>query len=120
VVDPLQRELANLLQKHYQAVNVFYVEQGITPQTDLKSKVRRTQGGTATGSGGGDSGSGGLASQALAQTRQAMMAAREGCNRLACPPQAGRWALRAPRCRPPDMAATPGHNTECPRPLPQA
>ena len=53
VVDPLQRELANLLQKHYQAVNVFYVEQGITPQTDLKSKVRRTQGGIATGSGGG-------------------------------------------------------------------
>ena len=31
-----------LLQKHYQAVNVFYVEQGITPQTDLKSRVRRT------------------------------------------------------------------------------
>ncbi|HVL46585.1 MAG TPA: DUF1631 domain-containing protein [Acidovorax sp.] len=78
VVDPLQRELANLLQKHYQAVNVFYVEQGITPQVDLKSKVRRAQGGSATDSGGGDSGSGGLASQALAQTRQAMAAARGG------------------------------------------
>lgn len=74
VVDPLQRDLANLIQKHYQAVNVFYVEQGITPQTDLKSRVRRTSGGTVTG-GGGDSGSGGLASQALAQTREAMAAA---------------------------------------------
>lgn len=76
VVDPLQRDLANLLQKHYQAVNVFYVEQGITPQADLKSRVRRTSGGAVTGSGGGDSGSGGLASQALAQTREAMAAAR--------------------------------------------
>ena len=52
VVDPLQRDLANLLQKHYQAVNVFYVEQGITPQTDLKSRVRRTSGGAATGGSG--------------------------------------------------------------------
>ena len=76
VVDPLQRDLANLLQKHYQAVNVFYVEQGITPQTDLKSRVRRTSGGAVTGRGGGDSGSGGLASQALAQTHEAMAAAR--------------------------------------------
>lgn len=76
VVDPLQRDLANLLQKQYQAVNVFYVEQGITPQADLKSRVRRTSGGAVTGSGGGDSGSGGLASQALAQTREAMAAAR--------------------------------------------
>ncbi len=74
VVDPLQRDLANLLQKHYQAVNVFYVEQGITPQTDLKSRVRRTGGGAPTG--GSDSGAGGLASQALAQTREAMAVAR--------------------------------------------
>ena len=77
VVDPLQRELANLLQKQYQAVNVFYVEQGVTPQADLKSRVRRTAGGTVTGSGAGsESGAGGLASQALAQTREAMAAAR--------------------------------------------
>ena len=75
VVDPLQRDLANLLQKHYQAVNVFYVEQGVTPQTDLKSRVRRTSGGPVTGS--GESSIGGLASQALAQTREAM-AARSG------------------------------------------
>jgi len=77
VVDPLQRELANLLQKQYQAVNVFYVEQGVTPQTDLKARVRRNAvGGVAGGSSASsDSGSGGLASQALAQTRDAMAAA---------------------------------------------
>ncbi|EHL23879.1 hypothetical protein KYG_05749 [Acidovorax sp. NO-1] len=85
VVDPLQRELANLLQKQYQAVNVFYVEQGVTPQADLKSRVRRTAGGAVTGSGAGsESGAGGLASQALAQTREAMAAARGGM-----PPQGG-------------------------------
>jgi len=77
VVDPLQRELANLLQKQYQAVNVFYVEQGVTPQTDLKARVRRNAVGGAAGGGSAssDSGSGGLASQALAQTRDAMAAA---------------------------------------------
>ena len=103
VVDPLQRELANLLQKHYQVVNVFYVEQGITPQTDLKSKVRRTQGGTATGSGGGDSASGGLASQALAQTRQAMMARRGGMQ----PP--GMPAARRPMGPPGAQMPPPGY-----------
>ena len=80
VVDPLQRELGSLLQKQYQAVNVFYVEQGVTPQSDLRSRVKRTEGGT-TGSGGGmggDSGATGLASQALAQTRSAMASARGG------------------------------------------
>ena len=75
VVDPLQREVANLVQKQYQAVNVFYVEQGVTPQTDLKSRLRRTSGGTPTGGSTNESGSGGLASQALAQTRDAMAAA---------------------------------------------
>lgn len=75
VVDPLQRELANLLQKQYQAVNAFYVEQGVTPQADLKSRVRRTAPGPTTGS-GNESGAGGLASQALAQTHEAMAAAR--------------------------------------------
>ena len=56
VVDPLQRELANLLQKQYQAVNVFYVEQGVTPQADLKSRVRRTSGGTVTAGSGASAG----------------------------------------------------------------
>ena len=97
VVDPLQRDLANLLQKQYQAVNVFYVEQGVVPQTDLKSRVRRTSGGTVTGSGGGESGGGGLASRALAQTRSAMVAAaRSG---MAQQPSGGRtpWQGGYPR-----------------------
>lgn len=98
VVDPLQRELANLLQKQYQAVNVFYVEQGVTPQADLKSRVRRTAGGAITGSGGSnDSGAGGLASQALAQTRDAMAAARGGMVH----PQGGRPMPQHPSRMPP-------------------
>jgi hypothetical protein len=75
VVDPLQRDLANLLQKQYQAVNAFYEEQGITTPTDLRGRVRRTEGGAVAGS---DAAADGLASQALAQTRQAMAAARAG------------------------------------------
>ncbi|WP_026435552.1 DUF1631 domain-containing protein [Acidovorax sp. JHL-9] len=71
VVDPLQRDLANLLQKQYQAVNAFYVEQGITPQNNLRARVRRAEGGAVAGS---DGRAGGLASQALAQTRGAMAA----------------------------------------------
>lgn len=98
VVDPLQRELANLLQKQYQAVNVFYVEQGVTPQADLKSRVRRTAGGSVAGSGGNsDSGAAGLASQALAQTRDAMAAARGGM----MPPQGGRPPSHHPSRMPP-------------------
>jgi hypothetical protein len=95
-VDPLQRELANLLQKQYQAVNVFYVEQGVTPQSDLKSRVRRTADGTASagarlGGAGGDPAAPGLASQALAQTRDAMSAARGGR-----PPMPGHPSRMAP------------------------
>ncbi|GAA4426166.1 DUF1631 family protein [Acidovorax lacteus] len=87
-VDPLQRELANLLQRVYQQVNVFFVEQGVTPQTDLRARVRRAPGAPDSGSaavtgwggaGGVHSGmkppGGGIASQALAQTQQALAAA---------------------------------------------
>ena len=107
VVDPLQRDLANLLQKQYQAVNVFYVEQGVTPQTDLKSRVRRTSGGTVTG-GGGESGAGGLASRALAQTHQAMAGAARGG---LAPPVGGHHAFAqhpAGRMQPPP-AGYPRH-----------
>ena len=100
VVDPLQRELANLLQKQYQAVNVFYVEQGVTPQNDLKSRVRRTSGASVTGS-GSESGAGGLASQALAQTREAMVAARGG----RAPQQQPPWGPAHPQQR---MQQPPG------------
>ena len=102
VVDPLQRELANLLQKQYQAVNVFYVEQGVTPQTDLKSRVRRTSGGSVTGSGNSsESGAGGLASQALAQTREAMAAARGGMVQQQPPPRGSGGHPQQHRGQPP-------------------
>eukprot|EP01034_Spumella_vulgaris_P029156 gene29156-36158_t len=55
VVDPLQRELAKQVQKHYQAVNVFYVEQGVAMPTDMRGRVRRTASG---GVGGGAASSG--------------------------------------------------------------
>jgi len=91
VVDPLQRDLANLLQKQYQAVNVFYVEQGITPQNNLRARVRRTDGGAMAGS---DGGAGGLASQALAQTRGAMAAAHQ---RHRGSPSPRAWERPSPR-----------------------
>ncbi len=47
VIDPLQRELANQVQKHYQAVNVFYVEQGVAAPTDMRNRVRRTTAGAS-------------------------------------------------------------------------
>lgn len=102
VVDPLQRELANLLQKQYQAVNAFYVEQGVTPQADLKSRVRRTGGGGLPG-GASPSGVGGLASQALAQSRDAVAAARGAAG---MPPQGGRGPMAAV---PPSRMAPPGY-----------
>lgn len=106
VVDPLQRDLANLLQKQYQAVNVFYVEQGITPQADLKSRVRRTSGGTVTATGNGESGAGGLASRALAQTREAMVSAARGG--MAPPMGSHAFAHPAGRMQPPS-AGYQGH-----------
>ena len=85
VVDPLQRELAKQVQMHYQAVNVFYVEQGVAMPTDMRSRVRRTASG-GVGAGPDSTGPGGLASQALAQSREAM-AGMGGMNM----PQGGRW-----------------------------
>ena len=69
VVDPLQRDLANLLQKQYEAVNVFYAEQGAPqPPTDLRARVRRPEGGPVTS---GETGAGTMAVQSLAPIRQA-------------------------------------------------
>ena len=72
VVDPLQRDLANLLEKQYQRVNEFYAERGVTSQVDLKRRVRRAPsspaaGSTASAGLGSASGMAGLASQALTQ-----------------------------------------------------
>ena len=66
VVDPLQRQLGDLVLRQYQALNAFFTEQGIKPDGDLRSKVRRTAGGQS-GTGGL---SGGPASQALQQSAQ--------------------------------------------------
>lgn len=87
VVDPLQRELAKQVQKHYQAVNVLYVEQGVAAPTDLRGRVRRTgSGGVGASAAGAESGAAGLASQALAQSREAVAAAAAQ----------GRWAGSGP------------------------
>ncbi|MBV7541587.1 DUF1631 domain-containing protein [Acidovorax sp. sic0104] len=107
VVDPLQREIANLLQKQYQAVNVFYVEQGVTPQADLRSRVRRTASG-GVGGPGSDSGAGGLASQALAQTRDAMAAAAGVHGGLSAPP--GRPPMGSYPTRMPQPPGYPQHH----------
>ena len=78
VVDPLQRELANILQKQYQAVNAFYAEQGVTAHKELRPAVKRTSEGVAPAGPrkGLDSAAGGLASQALAQSRHHMAASQ--------------------------------------------
>lgn len=51
VQEPLQRALANLLQKQYQAIIDWYTEQGITAQTDLRARVRRTPAASPAGHG---------------------------------------------------------------------
>lgn len=71
VVDPLQRELAKQVQKHYQAVNVFYVEQGVAAPTDLQGRVRRT---ASAGAGASAAGPVSGPSQALARSREAAAA----------------------------------------------
>jgi hypothetical protein len=72
VLDPLQRELAAVLQKVYQACNDFLQSQGVVAQQDLRVRVSRSP----TGSGAAPLQSS-PASQALAQTQQAMAAARD-------------------------------------------
>ncbi|WCM88662.1 DUF1631 family protein [Acidovorax sp. NCPPB 3576] len=61
-IDPLQRQVGELILRQYQAVNAFCTEQGVTPDNDLRSKVRRTAGGLSSPAG--------LASQALQQSAQ--------------------------------------------------
>lgn len=42
VVEPLQRELAQIFLARYQAANSFLQENGITPRVDLRARVRRS------------------------------------------------------------------------------
>lgn len=73
VIDPLQRALADLLSALYQGLNRFYDELGVAQKADLRTRVRRGVSPTgAAGAGEGGPAPSGLASQALAQTREAM------------------------------------------------
>ena len=69
VLDPLQRELANLALAQYQALLKLYDEQGVAVPNDLRARVRRS---TATGVSragalGPESGGAGLAAHSAAQ-----------------------------------------------------
>ena len=57
MLDPLQTELAALLEKEYKALNKFYEERGVSAASpaDLRSRVKRT-----AGHGGGAPGAGGM------------------------------------------------------------
>lgn len=71
VLEPLQRELAALLQKVYQAGNDFLQSQGIAAQQDLRVRVSR-----AAPSGSGGLQAQGPASRALEHSQEAVAAAR--------------------------------------------
>ena len=85
VIDPLQRGLGALMLRQYQDINKFYEEQGVGLSDDLRSRVRRTAGGTLAGGDpsstrggvGGATAQGGLASQALHASRQAFASASD-------------------------------------------
>jgi hypothetical protein len=79
VIDPLQRALADLLLAQYQGLNRLYDEQGVAQKADLRTRVRRGTSPATAGAGEGGPAPSGLASQALAQTREAM-------GRAAAPP----------------------------------
>jgi len=72
VLDPLQRELAAVLLKVYQACNDLLQSQGVVAQQDLRVRVNRSPAGS-----GAAPLQNSPASQALAQTQQAMASARE-------------------------------------------
>src|SRR5574337_141092 len=75
VLDPLQRELADLALAQCQALSNFYDEQGVVLPSDLRARVRRsvTTAGSRSGALGPQSGGAGLAahsaSHALQQVR---------------------------------------------------
>ena len=70
ILDPLQRELAVLMQKVYQACNDFLQAQGIQVQQDLRVRVNRSP---ASGAGGLQTGP---ASRALEQSQEALSSMR--------------------------------------------
>ncbi len=70
ILDPLQRELADLMQKVYQACNDFLQAQGVQAQQDLRVRVNRSP---ASGAGGLQTGP---ASRALEQSQEALSSMR--------------------------------------------
>ena len=70
ILDPLQRELAVLMQKVYQACNDFLQAQGVQAQQDLRVRVNRSP---ASGAGGLQAGP---ASRALEQSQEALASMR--------------------------------------------
>ena len=103
VIDPLQRSLAELLQKLYQKSNDLLAGQGITPQQDLRVRIQRAPG----PAGGAGPGPGHLASQALEQSQEAMAAARQN------QAPAGYAPTQSGRGQPP-MGSQPGHSYPLP------
>lgn len=70
IVDPLQRELADLMQKVYQSCNDFLQAQGIQAQQDLRVRINRSP---TSGAGALQAGP---ASRALEQSQDAMASQR--------------------------------------------
>jgi hypothetical protein len=70
IVDPLQRELADLMQKVYQSCNDFLQAQGIQAQQDLRVRINRSP---TSGAGALHAGP---ASRALEQSQDAMASQR--------------------------------------------
>lgn len=70
IVDPLQRELADLMQKVYQSCNDFLQAQGIQAQQDLRVRINRSP---TSGAGALHAGP---ASRALEQSQNAMASQR--------------------------------------------
>ena len=70
IVDPLQRELADLMQKVYQACNDFLQAQGIQAQQDLRVRINRSP------TSGAGTLQAGPASRALEQSQDAMASQR--------------------------------------------
>ena len=97
VIDPLQRSLAELLQRLYQKCNDFLAAQGITAQQDLRIRIQRPAGSSPRtelgASAGTATGMGSLVSQALEQS-QATMAPRASMpSRYARPlPEQSQWS----------------------------
>ncbi|SFD90039.1 DUF1631 family protein [Paracidovorax konjaci] len=90
LIGPLQRGLGTLVQAQYNALLAFFTEQGVRPDNDLRSRVRRTAGGTTVQAGlGAPTGPGGgmqPPGAAAAQWQMPPGAAAGATTRLAMPP----------------------------------